>query len=714
MAIKLYIRVDALRRKFETLLISSALCVSSAMALNPLAFAQVDSVSATGPQIYTPADFTQFNPISAADMVFRIPGFTLQGGEDGSRGFGTASLNILINGRRPSSKSSDASEILRRIPANTVTRIEIVDGASLDIPGLSGQVANIIATSGTISGTWNYAARFEEGTEPQILEGGLNLSGSRGNMDYVLGLNFGQFTFTEDGPEQFFNDEGTLIEDRTEDLYFRQERPSADLNLTWNRYNGDIANLNLSGAIRNRNQGNNETFDAITEAGRTGQSRGRGGEDDYSFEIGGDYSTAIDIFGDKGRLKVIGLYSWENEDSVSIFEFHELGENLQTQRFFQDDIGQELIGRAEYTWAQGDKQDWALGFEGAYNSLQSETEFLLNNNIPDCTNPNDVNCDFVKVEEVRFDANLTQSWALSDKVNLQTSLAAEYSEISVVSDDLPSRSYFRPKGFISASYNASSTYTWRARLERSVGQLDFGTFVSTVNLTDSFATQGNEDIIPDQRWSGEIELERQDDKAISGTLRGFVDFIDDPIDRIIIRSADEDGNEIISEGPGNLDNATLYGVEANITWLLDSFGLKGMRLEAEALLADSRIEDPLTLDTRQINSTTLWDYDIELRQDIPNTPYAWEVEIEQGRPSPFFRLDNKFDTRFLRPEARVSFIHKELFGMQWTLSATNLFNFRTHRDRTIFSPNRLGDIIQTETYDRQRGRRISISINDTF
>jgi hypothetical protein len=52
--------------------------------------------------------------------------------------------------------------------------------------------------------------------------------------------------------------------------------------------------------------------------------------------------------------------------------------------------------------------------------------------------------------------------------------------------------------------------------------------------------------------------------------------------------------------------------------------------------------------------------------------------------------------------------------MQWTVSATNLFNFRTTRERTIFSPNRLGDIIQTETYDRQRGRRLSISVNDTF
>jgi hypothetical protein len=701
-------------RKLGNINAGAVICALSLLVMAPATSAQVDSVSASGPQIYTPSDFTQFNPITAEDMVLRIPGFSLQGGESGSRGFGTASLNILINGRRPSSKSSDASEILERIPANTVTRIEILDGASLDIPGLSGQVANIIADSSSVSGTWRYAARFEEGTEPQILEGGLNLTGQKGNIDFVLGVDFGQFTFSEEGPEQFFNGSGQLIEDRTEDLFFRQERPQADLNLTWNRYNGDVAHLNLTGAIRNRNQGNNESFIAVTDAGRTGQSRGVGGEDDYSYEIGGDYASDFNLFGDNGRLKIIGLYSWENEKGKSVFEFQERNQPLQTTQFLRDDIGQELIGRAEYTWKQGERQDWAFGIEGAFNSLESETEFLLNDNIPDCTDPADVNCDFVKVEEIRLDTNLTQSWALNDHINLQTSIAAEYSEISVPSEDLPSRSYFRPKGFISASYTQSPTYTWRARIEREVGQLDFGTFVSTVNLTDNFASQGNDEIVPDQRWSGELELERQDNTGISGTFRAFVDFIDDPIDRIIIRSTDEDGNEIISEGSGNLDSATLYGVEANITWVLDSLGLTGMRLEAQGQLADSRIEDPLTLDVREINSTTLWEYDIELRHDIPDTPYAWEVEVEQVRQSPFFRLDNEFDTRFLRPEARISFIHKELFGMQWTVSATNLFNFRTTRERTIFSPNRLGDIIQTETYDRQRGRRLSISVNDTF
>ena len=55
-------------------------------------------------QVFGPDYFTQFAPQTAADMVARLPGFEIRGNEGGSRGFGEACLNILINGRRPSSK----------------------------------------------------------------------------------------------------------------------------------------------------------------------------------------------------------------------------------------------------------------------------------------------------------------------------------------------------------------------------------------------------------------------------------------------------------------------------------------------------------------------------------------------------------------------------------------------------------------------------------
>lgn len=651
--------------------------------------------------VYTPADFEQFQPTTARDMVSRIPGFTLQGGEGGERGFGQASLNILINGRRPSSKSSDARDILARIPADTVTRIEIVDGASLDIPGLSGQVANIIAKSGSLSGSWRYAARFEEGTEPQILVGAVNLSGKRGNLDYVIGLESGQFTFTETGPEQFFDGDLNLIQDRFEDAAFQQQQPSANINLTLNRLNGDVANLNLSGALRNRNERIVETFTAIDPDSSTGLSVGRNGEDEYRYEIGGDYTTAFDLWGQNGRLKLIGLHSLENSEFDRNFAFDETGEPITISNFLRDDVETEYIGRTEYTWASGETMDWAFAAEIAFNKLESDTQFFVDDDAP--------TEDRVEVEETRLQTNLTQSWALTDRINLQTSLGAEYSEISVPTSAAKAETFFRPKGFISGSYTLSPTYTWRAKIERSVGQLNFGTFVSTVNLTEGNANQGNA-TVPDQRWQGEIELERIDSTGISGNIRAFIDFVEDPLDRIPITL--EDGS--IVEGPGNLDSATIYGVNANMTWVMDSIGLKGLRLEADGQVSDSSIEDPVTGRDRAINSTLLWEYDVELRHDIPDTAWAWEVEVEQARRSVFFRVSETFDTRFIKPETRLSIIHKNVFGMEWTVSLTNIFDFEAQRERRIFSADRTGDLLQVERFNRQRGRRFSIALRDTF
>jgi len=141
------------------------LIVTSAPQLSWAQTTPANASASNDKEIYAPDFFAQFQPRTAADMIIRVPGFTITGQDGGGRGFGQANLNVLINGRRPSSKSSGANQILGRIPADNVVQIEIVDGASLDIPGLSGQVANIITkATRKISGNWGYSARAEQGT----------------------------------------------------------------------------------------------------------------------------------------------------------------------------------------------------------------------------------------------------------------------------------------------------------------------------------------------------------------------------------------------------------------------------------------------------------------------------------------------------------------------------------------------------------------------
>lgn len=650
--------------------------------------------AATQQKSFTPEYFAQFQPITASDMVSQIPGFTLQGGDDGERGFGQASLNILINGRRPSSKTSGADLILSRIPANKVVRIDIKDGASLDIPGLSGQVIDIITGGSGISGSWNYAMRFWEGTDPQIQDGGFSISGERGDFSYVASLGSGEFKFTEVGRETFSDGAGNVFEDRREDLFYRETRPSLNVNLTYAPANGHVANINLSGGYVNRNQGVDEFFTALTPRGNTGFSLFNAGEDELEYEIGGDYAFPIG----NNKLKLIALHRFEDSQNGDIFAFFPDGGTAFDSSFIRDTQEGEYIGRAEYDFKTSARHGFQLSAEGAFNYLDRD-EIFQDTNTPQSLNA-------VRVEEKRAESNLTHSWKVTDKVDVQTSIGAEYSQLSVPTVDEPSREFVRPKGFISASYNASETYTWRAKLEREVGQLDFNLFTDGISLTDNFTNSGNSQIVPTQSWNAEVELERLDSEFLSATVRAFVNFIDDPFDRIRFL----DG----TEGPGNLDSATEYGIEANATWLLSSIGIDGMRLELAGALRDSRIDDPITDGKSRLNDQEIWEYDVSLRYDIPQTPYAIGAEFENDQFSIFRRLDQTFNTQLNLPESRIFAEHKELLGMTVRLVGQNIFNEKILRERVIFASDRNGNISEIQNFERQRGRRISIEISDTF
>ena len=72
-------------------------------------------------------------------MVDQVPGFQLDDGTD-QRGFGAAIGNVLINDRYPSAKQDTPTQILQRIPASQVQRIELIRGQvrEIDLLGQTG------------------------------------------------------------------------------------------------------------------------------------------------------------------------------------------------------------------------------------------------------------------------------------------------------------------------------------------------------------------------------------------------------------------------------------------------------------------------------------------------------------------------------------------------------------------------------------------------
>ncbi len=77
---------------------------ASAAPLPAVASNEATVVTQPDRQTYQLDFFARFAPRNAWDMVSQIPGFSVRD-NDGNRGIGTATGNILINGARPTNKS---------------------------------------------------------------------------------------------------------------------------------------------------------------------------------------------------------------------------------------------------------------------------------------------------------------------------------------------------------------------------------------------------------------------------------------------------------------------------------------------------------------------------------------------------------------------------------------------------------------------------------
>ena len=108
--------------------------------------ATAQTAAPTDPNItpYAPSYFAEFRPVTALDMISRIPGFQFDGGTS-ARGFAGTAGNVLIDGERPPTRSDALSTVLSRIPASQVLRIDIVRAGAggIDMQGKS-VVANVI------------------------------------------------------------------------------------------------------------------------------------------------------------------------------------------------------------------------------------------------------------------------------------------------------------------------------------------------------------------------------------------------------------------------------------------------------------------------------------------------------------------------------------------------------------------------------------------
>ena len=306
-----------------------------------------------------PADFyASGRPVTALDMIARTPGFTLNEG-DSVRGLSGAQGNVLIDGRRPTSKGEDLGDLIARVAAGQVERIEIVRdrAAGLDMQG-HAVVANIIrradtTTSGAMSLSNERHAGDRWATD-LVAEMTRNLSGGR-----LLELSGSLYSYVDDeagdGREEFRDAAGGLINsaDRLTDGGGHGARISG----AWRQ---TLAGGDLSANARL--VGERYEFDLLERPASDEDRRINEVEDVREAELGLSWERAFGA----NRLRLTGLQTLEDDQELSRSVSGD-GEDL----FRSNERSGETIGRAAISRELA-AQNLTIegGFEGAFNWLE--------------------------------------------------------------------------------------------------------------------------------------------------------------------------------------------------------------------------------------------------------------------------------------------------------------------------------------------------------
>ncbi len=652
-------------------------------------------------RVYAPADFARFAPKNAFDMLRQVPGFSVRDSEQ-LRGLGQATGNVLVNGQRLS-KSDDAFTQLSRIPASTVVRIEIVDGAALDLPGLSGEVANLIVKADAFSGQFSYepliAAHFDN---PLMTRGAVSVSGTRGPVQYELSLdNSDSGRRSAGGPTRIFDGAGRVTERRNDIVTSRYDSP---------KLSGRFAIDGPGSSKGNLNAHYQRTYYRFAENGiRVGgglPNRTRSVRDEenaWNWEIGGDYEFALG----PGKMKLIGQHRESHRPgSQTIITRFAGGRDPVGDRFEVTGDTIERVGRGEYTWKMFGG-DWQLSGEAAFNSLDSVSSlFTLDSGSED----------FVEfpfpdgsggVTEDRYESLLSFSRPLSKRLSFQIVGGAERSTLTQTGPNGLARSFFRPKGTLSLTWKPSADFDLSAKLRRRVGQLSFDDFLARAFLNDDNQNAGNNQLVPQQDWSVEIEANKKLGAWGSSKVRLLYRAIEDYVDIIPIGAN--------RESVGNIDKAYAAAINWVSTFQFDPLGWKGAKLDARVVLQKSRLTDPFTGKKRHFSGFTTRIIEFNLRRDIPGSDWAYGAGMDYSRNQPRFRRTSN-DRVAESPSFASGFVeNKNVLGLTVRAALINFNNFRSKRHRTVFTGLRgTSPIAFEEKRDRLIGPIFRFSVKGNF
>ena len=582
--------------------LSLALAAPALAQTAPAPPAPQAEASRQGVLVFTPDVFASQQPVTALDMVSRVPGFSIIDG-DGSRGFQGSVGNVLINGARPASKNDTGSSVLSRTLVAQVERIELVRGGApgIDMQGFS-VVANVI--------TRDQSSRQSIFTGNAVLyEGGNDTYGGTWQFTAKDGDRTWGFTLTDGFDANDSNGVGPVVRRDGANTLLRSEDFSNDQRSGGNALRLNYASPFLGGLIDLTARYGVSDFENLTlQTSSTVRRESRYQENGASGELGAVFTRPL---GSRLTSETRFIHEFDATDGVALSRTRLNSVNGPEQRFATESEGAETILRSLLRYEQSPSLTFETGGEIAYNMLETDQAFS-NGGVPV-----PLPSASVKVEETRGELFGRSTWRVRDNLTVESGLRVEGSTINQSGDADSAKTFSFIKPRLLATWAPWSNNQFRVRFEREVGQLDFNDFAASAELQNDNVLGGNIDLEPVQRWISELAYEGRfwGDGVVSVTLRH--DEISDAIDVIPL----EEG----LSATGNIGDATLDRLSVNFQAPLDLFGFSGGRISARNTWNHTEVEDPTTGKTRPLSDVPKTHAVIVVAQDIRSWNLQWSA-----------------------------------------------------------------------------------------
>jgi hypothetical protein len=574
------------------------------------AFAQDDGGATSYPASY----FSANQPSTALDMVRLLPGFRLQNGDGGLRGFSGSVGNILIDGQLPTSKEESPEQLLQRISASSVDHIELIRGAA-DMHGYA-VLANVVRLSGSsLSGRAEAElAATHFGTSAPGLALHLTRQGDDSTLD--LSASYGREIqgMHGFGARGRFAPDGTPL--RLAQYAFPELQNYAEFSSTYRQglWEGDLT-LGLV-VKQQRDYSRVEEriyFPASAYSSGLESDRARNGEARL------DYQRPV---GDWGQLQLFVVHRLEEQDEISQTTTS-TGTDLSRSRYNQrEDV-------ARLAWQ---RQEGALkleaGAEGAINVLNSRSVLTVGGM------PVILPAANLRVEEDRGEFFTAATWRFNPALLSEVGARYEISTLKQSGDSslIKDLSFFKPRWL--TSWDFAPGHQLRFLIERQVGQLDFRDFASSTSLNSNIVTAGNENLEPWRSLIVSLTWERHFWDRASLVVEARREFVSHVVDHVPVFAGSR-----VFDAVGNIGNGLRDVVQASLILPMDEWGLTGVTLKGDGGFQYSRIRDPATGLKRRFSAYQPFWVNAEIDYDIPDDNLRLGVTFHDDARDTEYRVD---------------------------------------------------------------------------